>query len=67
MCIVQDARILPTDSSLSSLIHRAEDLHRVCPEKTEREVQDMTGAIMVLLTPKDRRILTARYRRKLGI
>ena len=44
-----------------------EDLHRVFPHKSEAEAEQMTAAVLSLLTPKDRKLLTNRYRRKLGI
>jgi hypothetical protein len=55
----------PVRSVLKTCIH--EDLHRVFPEKTEREIEELTEQAFDLLTPRDRRLLIARYRRKLGI
>ena len=52
-------------SLLSTCIH--EDLHRVFPEKREYEIEELTDDIMALLSARDKRLLTARYRRKLGI
>lgn len=49
---------------LDTCIHK--DLHRVFP-RAERDIEALTDDILALLTPRDRRLLTARYRTKLGI